>query len=273
MSCRNHPQVTEALEHCYRCGYRFCQECVVTFQGHPTCAGCKDEAVGMLEAGVPAGAAAAEGTLPPGSRPQQPRPPAGLVDTSKAVVLEPTRFFQGMDKRATTWDCLAVPVVVNVIVAVVNAVLQLTMFAGLSAFIAGMGEAGEAMAPMFVTNTAMIIISVILAPVFAVIGVFLYAGSIHLWLAMTSNARLPFHQTMRGYCYSGVPNIAQIVPILGPLVAVVWSIVTTVIMVKAVHRTTTGHAARTGHCSGSPGKSLCIRCHRLHHFHARTCPG
>jgi len=43
LACRNHPDVTEGLRHCSRCGGAFCRDCTVTIGDRLYCATCKNE--------------------------------------------------------------------------------------------------------------------------------------------------------------------------------------------------------------------------------------
>ena len=76
MSCPNHPQRGWEVTPCTRCGIAYCSDCLVTVQGHPYCAVCKDAHLRDLAAG-PATAELAR----PGSRFV-----AQLVDTAVLVI-------------------------------------------------------------------------------------------------------------------------------------------------------------------------------------------
>ena len=51
-ACRNHPDITEGIVHCVRCGAPGCGSCVVSLQGLPYCAACKVERLRDVQAGV-----------------------------------------------------------------------------------------------------------------------------------------------------------------------------------------------------------------------------
>ena len=53
-ACTNHPQVTERVTSCARCGLSFCPNCLVSLQGLPYCANCKVEHVRDVQSGVAA---------------------------------------------------------------------------------------------------------------------------------------------------------------------------------------------------------------------------
>jgi uncharacterized RDD family membrane protein YckC len=53
--CVNHPEVTNGLVSCRRCGRRFCQDCVVALRGSFFCIDCKGEQVRDLQSGLQPG--------------------------------------------------------------------------------------------------------------------------------------------------------------------------------------------------------------------------
>lgn len=52
VSCTNHWEVIEGLEHCSRCTLPFCRDCLVTMGGARYCAHCKDEQMRDVVSGV-----------------------------------------------------------------------------------------------------------------------------------------------------------------------------------------------------------------------------
>ncbi len=50
--CRNHPEVSEGIRHCVRCGGTFCRDCLVEIHGMPHCVTCKSEAIRDVQSGV-----------------------------------------------------------------------------------------------------------------------------------------------------------------------------------------------------------------------------
>ena len=51
MACPNHPERVSGLVGCGRCGLGYCSDCLVTVQGRPYCASCKDAQLRDLAAG------------------------------------------------------------------------------------------------------------------------------------------------------------------------------------------------------------------------------
>lgn len=52
MICRNHPDVSEGVRRCSRCGSPFCADCLVDIGGNPYCATCKTEQLLDVRSGV-----------------------------------------------------------------------------------------------------------------------------------------------------------------------------------------------------------------------------
>lgn len=81
-------------------------------------------------------------------------------------------------------------------------------------------------------------------PCIALIGSFIWAGILHLCLMLAGGGQSDagFEGSFRVVGYAQVTQIAQIVPIAGGLIALVWSIILYVVGVSSMHRLTTGKA-------------------------------
>jgi hypothetical protein len=89
--------------------------------------------------------------------------------------------------------------------------------------------------------------SMFFTPIISAIALFICTGILHLLVALVALVVKPanagFEATFRVVSYSNVVQLVGWVPLLGPLVATVASIVLSVIGVREVHETTTGKAA------------------------------
>ena len=77
-------------------------------------------------------------------------------------------------------------------------------------------------------------------------GLFIGAAILHLFVLIVGAARTStsrFEGTFRVVSYASVSSLAQIIPIVGGLVAFVWWIVLAIKGIVRMHRTTTGRAA------------------------------
>lgn len=90
-----------------------------------------------------------------------------------------------------------------------------------------------------------LITQVILGPLFVACGLFIGAGIIHVSFmivgALTSS-KSQFEGTFRLLCYASVANVANVVPVLGGLVAGVWAAYLVVVGAQQMHKTTQSKA-------------------------------
>ena len=88
-----------------------------------------------------------------------------------------------------------------------------------------------------------IVALMIIAPVFALVGLFIGSAICHVLLLLIGGARFPYETTFRVICYSsGSTSLVNIVPVCGGLIAAVWSIVVSIIGVAQAHEISTGKA-------------------------------
>lgn len=88
-----------------------------------------------------------------------------------------------------------------------------------------------------------VVFAIVGVPLGTTIGLVVQAGIYHLCLMLLGAVRRPFVDTFRVVCYSMGPQVFQIVPLFGGMVAWMWQLVLTVIGVKVVHETTYGRSA------------------------------
>ncbi|MDY7095425.1 MAG: YIP1 family protein [Acidobacteriota bacterium] len=164
----------------------------------------------------------------------------GLVETIKLLIMNPAEAFQ----RARRTGDYASPLFFGILVwwfSTMVAMLWQFLFnsASMAPMLQGMEDAGVAIAG---TGVALILIA-ILAPAFALISLFIWAGILHLCLMIVGgleSSETGFEGTLRVVCYGSVAQLASIVPILGGFITFAWQIVLFVIGFIHVHRTTQG---------------------------------
>lgn len=176
---------------------------------------------------------------------EQPGYPAleGLYETAKLVLTAPSQAFARMSLTGT----LAKPILFAIIFGWIGVVArQAYGIAFRSAFANIMGSLhmpGPFGAGAFAFPIAFSIIAMIFAPIFVLIGVFIWSLIVHLFLMLVGGARTGFASTVRVVCYAGVVQILQVVPFCGGVIALVWAIVLYIVGLAAAHRTTQGKAA------------------------------
>lgn len=86
------------------------------------------------------------------------------------------------------------------------------------------------------------VFGIFVVPVAVVFGIFLGAGIVHLCLMLVGGATNGFVTTLRVVCYASTGQLAQVVPIIGGLVAMVFVVILEVRGLATAHRTTVGKA-------------------------------
>jgi hypothetical protein len=107
------------------------------------------------------------------------------------------------------------------------------------------GEMGDQMGAMAATSIGAFIGTLILAPIFVAIGLFIWSGLLHLCVMLVGGlgeSTSGFEGTFRVVSYVTVAQFANIIPVVGGLIALVWSIILGVIGLTDLHRTTQGKA-------------------------------
>jgi hypothetical protein len=192
---------------------------------------------------------ASSSTPPPPAAPSPPAPipwedPARtstferLVETVKMLATRPGEAFAGMPTTGGIGSPLVYAIVVGWI-SIAVAVVWNTLFQGMWIPFMGSGEEA-AVAAMF--TGAWAVGMVFLAPIFVIIGVFISAAILHLMLMIVGGANHGFEATVRVVCYTQTAQLANIIPLCGGIVALVWQIILFVTGFATAHRTTQGKA-------------------------------
>ena len=161
-----------------------------------------------------------------------------LVETVKMLATRPNEAFTGMPTTGGIGSPLIYAIVVGWI-SIAVAVVWNTLLQGMWIPFMGSGEEA-AVAAMF--TGAWAVGMVFLAPIFVIIGVFITAAILHLMLMIVGGANNGFEATVRVVCYTQTAQLANIVPLCGGIVALVWQIILFVVGFATAHRTTQGKA-------------------------------
>jgi hypothetical protein len=195
--------------------------------------------------GPPPGGPPAGGP-PPGAPPLQPLPweqpgyPVleALYETAKLVLTRPTEAFTRMSTTGDLGRPLVYAVVFGWIGILASQIYQLALRGAMWQFLPRM-PGSRAMVLPVTFNIAFMII----APVLVLLGVFIGAAILHLFLMIVGGANRDFATTVRVLCYAGTTQILQVVPFCGGIIASIWAIVLDIIGLAQAHRTTQGKAA------------------------------
>lgn len=157
-----------------------------------------------------------------------------MIETIKAVLLDPVATFSSMKKSGG----LANPLLYYVIPSVLGGIMGLIY----NQFISKMGGTNE-LASLGLDSGIGLVIGFIALPLLLIISAFISSGVMHLCLRLIGAAQEPFEATFRVIMYaSGSTAILQLVPFCGGSVAGIWALVLMVIGFTKVHNISTGKA-------------------------------
>lgn len=175
---------------------------------------------------------------------------AAFIDTFKRSLLEPVAFFTEVSEGQGYLR----PLVYAIIVFAVMLCSTMLYQAGFGIMTLGLGtglglnhDTITQLIPMTAISLPLTIMlsimtSVIAVPILAAICVFMGSCICHLGLMVVGGPRRDFLSTFRAICYCTGPQLFQIVPFAGALVAFVWQIILQIVGLKVVHRTSYGRS-------------------------------
>ncbi len=164
----------------------------------------------------------------------------GLLKTMKESLFNPSGFF----KKLNVTGGLAEPTLYALVVGMTGIMvfyfwqilLQNSMPGPLSHEVKGPGGID------LFSGIGMAVVAV-LTPFFIIVGLFVWAGFLHVLLLLVQGAKNGFEATFRTVAYSYGSNIFLLVPFCGGIIAAVWNIIIVIIGLKEAHGTTGGKAA------------------------------
>ncbi|MEM9290494.1 MAG: YIP1 family protein [Acidobacteriota bacterium] len=158
-----------------------------------------------------------------------------LIETVKLFVTSPREAYERTP--ASTGDYVG-PILYAVILAVIGGIFGFVYSTVLNTAMTlpfG-GDANSALA-----SGAGGFLGLILTPIFAVIGLFIGAGLLHLALQVVGGlgeSEAGFEGSVRTVAFASTAQLAQIVPIIGGIGAAIWALVFYVFGLAILHRTT-----------------------------------
>jgi hypothetical protein len=145
-----------------------------------------------------------------------------FISTVQGVVLQPANFFRGILRQGDFINPLIFAIICYEVSAILGGIIGVAF--------GNRGFGG-------------FIVSIILAPIFTAIGLFIGAGIIHLLVMLIVGSRNGgFEATFRVAAYSSVVNLVSWIPFIG-WIASLYGIYLGIVGIREVHTTTTGKAA------------------------------
>lgn len=165
-----------------------------------------------------------------------------LIETVKLVIKSPREAFARAERTGDYVSPILFAVILGWLGTLVSLVWQM-LFGSLN-MLSMMGNHEGAGTQMAITGGVLLAIA-LLSPIFILIALFIGAGILHLCLMLVKgldDSQTGFEGTMRAVSYSGVAQLAQVIPFFGGLISAAWAIALYIIGFTAVHRTTTQKA-------------------------------
>jgi len=218
---------------------------IIYLEGKPYSAAAKPQVVASMQSGAALPVVSTDRHGPAWEHRQQLGFMKAIVETVKAILMEPTRAFTTMRREGGLQD----PLIFNLIVGSVGGIV-LQIFLGLLQMIipgmlgASQSGGGPSAAAMVAGGAVGMVMGVIMVPVQVALYAFIGSGITHLCLMMLKGAAQPFETTFRVINYTqGAMGALQLVPVIGWIAMVPWSFVCTIIGLARAHEISTGKAA------------------------------
>ena len=165
----------------------------------------------------------------------------GLLESIKLFIVDPMRAYRQMPVTSEIGRPLAYGVILGWLGGLIDFMWGMVGWS-IFGFLSQMPGTENLALPMAASLTGGVI-GLILAPIFTLIVIFVLAAILHLFLMMVGGANPGFVATLRVVCYAQTAQLAYVVPGLGWLICLVWSLFLCTIGLAVAHRTTTGKAA------------------------------
>jgi hypothetical protein len=151
-------------------------------------------------------------------------PVQSFISTVQRVVLQPVDFYRGIRRRGDFLNPLIFAIICYEIYTILGGLFRLV------------GIGGD-------INAGAYIISLITAPIGAVIGLFIGAGILHLLVMLiVGSGNSGYEATLRVGAYAATTSLVSWIPFIG-WIASLYGIYLAIVGIREVHGTTTGRAA------------------------------
>lgn len=170
-------------------------------------------------------------------------------NTWKAVSFNPTSFFEAASVNEDPWPAVTFAIATSVVTGLaVGGFLALTYsLLGASAVSANPASAGDNPAAVFSMMMGLGVFSLVMYPAFfaiiALIGPWIGGGVQHVCLSILGGVSRPYTSTVRVVAYSYAAQAWSILPIVGGILSAIFSLISHITGLAAVHRCSQGKAA------------------------------
>jgi hypothetical protein len=225
---------------CDACGRTVSRSEIIQIGERSICAACKPAALQQIQQSGAVTASTDGRNGPPWEHREQLGYAKAAWETIKAVLGNPTETFAAMKREGGLGGPLLYVVIIGTISGEIGIFFQF-LFRGVGA--AAQASSSNLPYGALALSGGFYLCMAVLMPALIALGVFIWAGILHLCLMLCGGANQPFETTFRSYCYAvGSTNVLQLVPVCGALPSLVWGIVASAIALSKTHEITTGKA-------------------------------
>ncbi len=200
----------------------------------------------LQDPGAPGPPPAPPAPAPDGPAWERRRSFGAMLETIKGVLIEPGDTFRNASRTAGIGPALLFGLLLGLAGSLIGLFWQYFMGA---AFGGGLGSTpfGGGLPPeladILPAPGALLILSLAMAPVLLLIGLFLWSAIVHLMLLLLGGAGQGYEATFRTIAYcSGSTALFQAVPFCGGWVGGIWSLVAQILCLKEMHNISGGKA-------------------------------
>ncbi len=171
---------------------------------------------------------------------------SAFIATTKQVLSSPGDFFSRINVTGGMGGPLIYAVLVGYLGMVASSVYGLILnlvSPTLMSSILGERFPQEAFGQTALSSGLAFAMTIVLGPLFILVGLFIGAGIVHVGLLLVGGAQRGFEATLQTVCYSQATAVIQLVPACGWLIAPLWTIVIYIIGASRAHQISTGKAA------------------------------
>lgn len=168
---------------------------------------------------------------------------AGLLESIKLFIVSPSAAYEQTLKRGDFLSPLLFAVIVGWFGAILGQIWQFFFQGSLLNLIPP--DVRDQVVPFLSTTPIELVISMILTPIFLVIGLFIWSLLFHLSLLLVGALGVSesgFEGTFRVNGYAYVVQLAAVVPFIGWIIGLVWFVALQTIGAARIHDTTPGRA-------------------------------
>jgi hypothetical protein len=158
---------------------------------------------------------------------------ASVAETWRESVFSPTSFFRRLPITLPIGSALLYLLAVGVVAAGIQLFWDMVWLA------IGLERSDEFSPAWLLMNAASptsALIGFLLTPVFLIAVLYIGSGLTHVMLLLLRGGSAGYRGTLRVYAFSHGPQLFVVVPVIGWIIAFIWSIVITVVGLREVHR-------------------------------------